>query len=329
MSIACVYFGNTRIMNEINRMASQENRIENPSLFSWDNNDNEIELLPEMVNDESINGKYSTTITNILSKHCSEVKISSDEIVQNLTTISKKKLKDLITKHNNEIFSFMIHPEKIPRMLNLSETIFRKYGQEVPLIKNQPVQNILRDLNLNASMETTINELNIGLQRLKGENNLDEYIKQTKWLYNQYRIIGEEVLRLETTLFQKIEYLDKLNNRIPIITTLKENEVLPELIDSFTKYIKSIYDTSHFEENYKELVEAYKKWNICRQVITLQNMIKSENSEPNCSICLTESVGNVLVPCGHTFCGNCTKKQNTTCFICRTKIRERVKLYFA
>jgi malic enzyme len=73
MSIACVYFGNDRIINEINRMAVQENRIEYASVM-WENGDNDIESLPEIVADSSLPGKYSTTVTSILSKHCTEIK---------------------------------------------------------------------------------------------------------------------------------------------------------------------------------------------------------------------------------------------------------------
>jgi Zinc finger, C3HC4 type (RING finger) len=327
MSIACVYFGNDRIINEINRMSSQDNRIEYSPLL-WDNVDNDIESLPEIHSDPSLPGKYSTTITNILSKQCNEIKINSDEKLQSLSNISKKKLKDLVTKHNNEIFSFMIHPDKIPKLLNIAETIFRRYGQELPLIKGQTTQHFLKDLNLNSSIDDIVSEFNDGLQKLQGDNSLDDFIKQLKWLYNQYRIIGEEVLRLETTLFQKIDYLDKLNNRIPIITSLKDNEALPELIDSFTKYATKIYESSNFEQNYKELVEAYKKWNICRQIISIQPLLKNDKTEPQCSICLLEPISSAIVPCGHTFCSNCSKKQNTTCFICRGKIRERIKLFF-
>jgi hypothetical protein len=328
MSIACVYFGNNRIMNEINRMSSQENRIEYSSVM-WENGDNDIESLPEIVVDGSLPGKYSTTITNILSKHCTEIKNNSDEKVQGLINVSKKKLKDLIVKHNNEIFSFMIHPEKIPKIVNVAETIFRRYGQEIPTIKGQLTQNILRDLNLNIAIDEIVGEFNEGLKKLKGDNSLDDFMKQLKWLYNQYRMIGEEVLRLETTLFQKIDYLDKLNNRIPVITSLKDNDALPDLIESFSKYATKIFESSHFEENYKDLVEAYKKWNICRQIISIQPLLKNDKAEPSCSICLLEPVSSAIVPCGHTFCTNCAKKQNTTCFICRGKIRERIKLYFA
>jgi hypothetical protein len=72
----------------------------------------------------------------------------------------------------------------------------------------------------------------------------------------------------------------------------------------------------------------YKKWNICRQIISLQNSIKEKNNEPQCAICLSEPISYTIVPCGHTFCSVCSKKQNTTCYICRGIIRERVKLFF-
>jgi hypothetical protein len=113
-----------------------------------------------------------------------------------------------------------------------------------------------------------------------------------------------------------------------MVITLGENDALPGLIDSFTKYANKIYESAGFEQNYVELMEGYKKWNICRQIISV-HQIMNDTTEPQCSICLTESITHTIVPCGHTFCTNCSKKQNTTCYICRGQIRERVKLFFA
>ena len=78
MSISHVYFGDDRIMNEINRMSSQENRIEYAPLM-WENQDNEIDSFPEIMIDPLLPGKYSTTITTILSKQCNEIKNNSEE----------------------------------------------------------------------------------------------------------------------------------------------------------------------------------------------------------------------------------------------------------
>jgi len=271
-------------------------------------------------------GKFKTTITNILSKHCSEIKISSDNIIQPIN-IAKKKLKDLITKHNNEIFSFMSRQDKIPDVLGIAETIFRKYGHEVPYINGNTTNIVLRDLNLDTSMNTIVSDFDDNLKKI-GEGGIDSFMKQNRWIFTQYKNIGEEILRQEIILHHKIDLLDKLNNRMPLITSLTNNEVLPELINIFSKYSESIYTTCKLDENYLELVELYKKWNICRQIVTLHQNMKNNTNDPQCSICLTEPVSYAIVPCGHTFCSNCSKKQNTNCYMCRGIIRERIKLYF-
>lgn len=293
---------------------------------NWDNGDegniNDFSL------DSTVPGKYKTSISNILSKHCVELKSASDDVIQPVVCVSKRKLKELITKHNNEIFSFMARPDRTPHMLGLAETIFRRYGHDIPTLKGNQSASILRDLNLDISMCSVTAEFNEELNKLRGESGLEDFMKQMRWMFNQYKNIGEEILRLETNLFQKIDLLDKLNNRMPLITGLSNNEVLPELIDTFSKYAESVYKSTNIEESYKELISAYKKWNICRQIISLNSNFRNEASDPQCAICLSDPVTMAIVPCGHTFCGNCIKKQNTACYICRGTIRERVKLYF-
>lgn len=301
--------------------ANSENRIEYASAL-W-----EEEPLSEFAVDGNVPAKYRSTVSNIMSRHGVEIRLLSEETVPTASHVSKKKLKDLIVKQNNELFSFMGSEKS--SVLRTAETIFRRYGQEVPTIKSAGKSAMLKELNLDASLDTALIEIHEGLMKLQGEGGLEDFMAQMRWITSQYKTIGEEVLRLETTLFQKIELLDKLNNRIPLITSLQYNDQLPTLIDAFSEYAKVTFHNSKFEENYKEVVEMYKKWNVCRQVLSFPNMLRSDGSEPQCSICLMDHVSYAIVPCGHTFCSNCTKKQNTTCYICRGPIRERVKLYFA
>jgi hypothetical protein len=275
-------------------------------------------------------GKFKTSVSTILSKHCSEVKNVSDEMVQSAIGISKKKLKDLVVKHNNELFSFMVRPDRTPSVMGIAESIFRKYNHEVPLIRGNHPNAVVRDLNLDVSMNEVVEEFDRGLSKQieKGDSSLQGFMNQLRWMFQQYKNIGEDVLGLETVVYQKLDHLDKLHQRIPLMTNLMANDVLPELMDTFSKYAESVYQETKIEEDYKKLVEAYKKWNVCRQIISLQHVLKNEAHEPQCSICLIEPVSFVIVPCGHTFCSTCSKKQNTTCYICRGTIRERVKLYF-
>jgi len=292
----------------------------------WDNGDGEN--IPAFSLDTEIAGRYKSTVSNILSKHCAEVKGASDEIIQPVS-VSKKKLKELISKHNNEIFRFMAKPDKMPQIIGIAETIFRRYGHEIPTMKGHTTSSILRDLNLDVSLDETVAIFDEGLKKNRTVGGgLEEFMKQTRWIFNQYKNIGEEILRLETNLYQKIDILDKLNSRTPMITSLSNNDMLPELIDTFTKYADTVYKSTNIEENYKELVEEYKKWNICRQIISFNSNFRNETNDPQCAICLTDPITTAIVPCGHTFCGNCVKKQNTTCYICRGTIRERLKLFF-
>lgn len=288
----------------------------------------EEDTIPDFSLEVLIPGKYKSTLTNILSKHCSEIKNVSDEIVQPAVNISKRKLRELITKHNNELFSFMARPDKTPTTLGLAETIFRRYGQDISTIKGNSSAAMLKDLNLDVTICSVTATFDEELKKLQGEGGLEDFLKQTRWIFNQYKTIGEEVIRLETVLYQKIDMLDKLNSRTPMITSLSSNAVLSELIDCFSKYADIVYKSTNIEDTYIELIEAYKKWNICRQIISLQNNFKNDTNDPQCAICLTDPVSAAIVPCGHTFCNNCVKKQNTTCYICRSTIRERIKLYF-
>jgi hypothetical protein len=296
---------------------------------AWEEGDH----IPEIsLDNPNVPGKYTATVTNILSKHLAEAKTTSDEIVQPIASISKKKLKELITKHNNEIFGFMARPDRTPHTLGLAETLFRRYGHEIPTIKGNNPNSILKDLNLDVSTCAVTAFFDEGLKKnvvATGEGTgINEFVQQMRWIYNQYKTVGEEVLRLETVLYEKMDLLDKLNSRMSLIVGLKTNDALPELINSFTKYADTVFSTSKIEETYKEFVEAYKKWNVCRQIITMHSNFKTDTTEPQCSICLTESISHAIVPCGHTFCANCVKKQNTTCYICRGTIRERIKLFF-
>jgi len=286
---------------------------------------NDIQELHEVDDIHDTKGKYKSTFTQILSQHGTEIKRVSEERLPTLSHLSKKKLKDLIVKQNNETMAFL--SGAVPSMMGRAEALFARYGHEIPCLQAR-VPVLVSELHLDSSLEPILTEYNEMMSRIQEQRPLDTYVSQLRWWAGQYKTVGEEVLRLETTLFQKIEMLDKLQARLPLLTQLEDNEALPDVLDSFAVYAEKIYQSSQLEENYKELVTAYKKWNVCRQLMMIPMTLKPQTSEPACSICVTEPITSVMVPCGHTFCTVCSRRQNTTCFICRGTIRERVKLFF-
>jgi hypothetical protein len=191
---------------------------------------------------------------------------------------------------------------------------------------------ISRELNLDVSNNTVLETIEKGLNSLSSEDAsgtaVYTLIQQLKWVFTQYKIAGEEVMRLEALLTQKTETLDKLQQRQGAITNLIVNDSLPQLLDAFGIYMSEVFEKSNFEQTYKDLVEAYKLWHILREIISLQQIGNGETREPLCAICLTDPVTHTIAPCGHTFCTACVRRVNTTCYLCRGAVRERVKLFF-
>lgn len=276
-------------------------------------------------------GPYSSALQNIFGRHCAEIRAQTEATILPLHQISRKRLKEVITKQNNEIFGFLKHPDRTPHAGGIAEAIFRRYGHDIPSL-HRSTQPISRELNVDISMNQTVAVLEEQIKRGLPEDTSGTFnilAAQLKWLFTQYKNLGEEILRLEMILTQKTETLDKLHQRIPVITSLSNNDALPELLDSFNKYLEKTFQESKIEDTYKQLAQTYKKWNVIRDIISLQQAVSDKpSSEPACSICLTESVGFAVVPCGHTFCTACSRKMNMNCYICRGVIREKLKLYF-
>ena len=272
-------------------------------------------------------GPYSSVVQNILSRHCAELRTQSESVLLPLHQISKKRLREVLTKQNNDLFRFLQRPDRTPNPAGIAETIFRRYGHDVPnLCRNSSA--ISREVNVDVSMNNAIVDIDSNLQR-HGGTNTTSLVAQLKWVFTQYRNLGEEILRLETLLLQKANVLDKLQQRMPLLTSLAVNDALPSLLEQFSVYLEKTFQDSKFEEVYKQLVEVYKKWLVYREIVNLQLATSdTPSTEPMCGICLTDSIAFAVVPCGHTFCTGCSRKMNMACYLCRGTIREKLKLYF-
>ena len=113
-----------------------------------------------------------------------------------------------------------------------------------------------------------------------------------------------------------------------MLTNLSRNEHYDSLMQSMEKYIETTFNENNIEEDYNAVIEEYRKFIELRDVIKTIRTVDVSEKEPLCSICFDDTIQFAFVPCGHTFCNNCTKKQVLSCSICRGMVREIVKLYF-
>lgn len=273
---------------------------------------------------------YTTTTQNILTRQGSEIRSNVDIVMQPIHQVSRKRVRELITKHNNLLLQFLIPATEGPQghAIRSAEDIFAKFGHDVPTI-DRITTHLSKELNVDCSMNSALMEIDAAMSKAcSATSPALLFVQQAKWAFQQYRSVGEEVMRLEALLTQKTGVLDKLAERQNLVINLKTNDALPALMDAFGTYMGQIFEESNFETTYKELTEAYKKWNVLRDIVSLHQSVQTETKEPMCAICLSEPVTHTVVPCGHTFCTGCVRRLNITCYLCRGSVRERVKLFF-
>jgi len=281
-------------------------------------------------------GRYTTPVNAIYNRHITDIRSAAADAIPISQNQTRKKLKELIGRHNNELFSFL-HSDTSANP-SFAETIFRKYGVEsTPANRQYTPGSISREFGLDVSMNEVLAEISQEYKKIydiSGEANhtdptsIQSFLYGMRWIIAEYRLAGDEVSRLESLLNQRLGTLDRIHKKINSLQQLPENDALDAVYTAFQAYTDCAFKDAHIEETYRDLVAAYKRWSILREIVAVQQIFEPKATEPTCSICISESISHTVSPCGHTFCANCIKKMNTTCYLCRGQIKDRIRLYF-
>lgn len=267
---------------------------------------------------------YSGAINAIMTKQMDEIRKKSLADVS-LPTGWKKRFREFMSKKNNDLLDFLKIPMMSHPTLGPGELLIRKFGN--PQVT--PTHASVRDIVVDVSGENVYEEINAALLSLNGENQLNNYTLHTRTLYDLYREAGEAIFTAQASLKIKLDNLDKVQGKISNLFEIDINEKYEPLLLATEEYLKKIYDKNDIQQEYNSLMAAYRRFAILKDIINMSRTFSSSQNEPICSICIQESVAFTLVPCGHTFCQGCMRKQHSECFICRGRIKERVKLYFS
>lgn len=137
---------------------------------------------------------------------------------------------------------------------------------------------------------------------------------------------GQRICAAEGRLEEKLRRLDTIVGRINDLMFLEPTTELEEMAAPTRAYLDSVLSKITLEDDYRSLMDAYRQFAGLRSVVGLSQFQRP--AAPTCSICMTKEVSQAVTPCGHTFCEDCCRTQMTGCYICRTQIRDKVRLYF-
>ena len=268
---------------------------------------------------------YSNAILAMTIKHMEEIRTKTASTIH-LTNNWKKRLREFLTLKNKELLDFLHVSVPSHPVFGPAEVLMRRFGNPQVTPTHPSVRDFVMDCSGVDVMPTVIEGMNKANE--DGGGGLNGFIAEMKYLYDNYRTAGDELLRQQSILKTKLDRLDRTQSRITPLFEIEQNDKYHNLLEASEEYLKEIFSRSQIQAEYDALIEAYRKFVALRDTVLLTRTIVAHENEPLCGICLQDPVMFTTTPCGHTYCQNCIKRQNTQCFTCRGPIKEKMRLYF-
>jgi len=259
---------------------------------------------------------YSSAINNAMNKQLSEIRDKNT-----LNTQWNKKFREMLALKNTKLVEFLSCKLKKHPVLSSVEHFFQYFG--APLHFHKTIKEVTLDISNNI-----LDSLNDQMTE-KGFESIENFITQSTYILDEYKLIIDKILDKEKLLKMKLDNLDSINSRLKSLSFISENVHYDELMKVTEKYMATIFDENMIESEYNDIIKLYKSYMQLREVLRVIRRLDTIEKEPLCSICFENSVTHAFVPCGHTFCGGCIKRQSLSCSVCRTGVRDMVKIYFS
>ena len=265
---------------------------------------------------------YSTLVTNVIQRQLVEVR---DKTVNPspLPLQWKKRFREFFVSKNEDLVEFLKKPLQSSSALYKSDIFLRKFGRPDFQATHPSLHQTFLDVSGFSGMSSIEAEiLKIGPSKPK------EILDQVRWVYDMYREAGEECLKQENLLKLRLDIFDKTYQKVIGICELPSNESSQILGEAVESYVRRLFEENQIEQQYTATVEAYRRFAALKELVGFFRFTDLQEKEPLCSICMTDTVSFAISPCGHTFCSTCMKRQVSSCYMCRTPIRDRLKIFF-
>jgi hypothetical protein len=262
--------------------------------------------------------EHYTSMLNILQHHMNvATNVTEDE--RDFLRPWRRRLRDVIQKESDNLVAFLekpaaewpvsVHHSELVRAMDTAGLSGSVESRITPVVDNEMVLN-----EINSELDVPLDTVRTNIHKM-----MDNYLKTIASLFE-----------LNHRIEHKLQQLDTLKKKLDTLSGLDDDgsEELRTLQESILQYIQSRYVALNIQDDYIAFVKDYTKFQAYRSVLLSTTGGANHHGNPLCSICTTERVTSALVPCGHVFCNNCSQKQRTQCYVCRTTVRDRLRIYF-
>lgn len=265
----------------------------------------------------------AVVVRNLLSKSIQEIKDTSDQSVIRVGMMSslRKSFREFYVKEQTNIFHFLNKPVDACETLSAAQQIVKKFGRAD--YNSNRVK--IRDLCLDLSCNEVVAEINT----VFSSGSYEQWVHQTRHLIDTWKTAVGGLIAAEKKLDAQMRIFNETHKKATAVLNLPMNDAYDAMIQSTEVYLKQVFEDTKIETAYKEYLNHLKKMVVTTDAMNLVRLFVNSSSEPMCPVCMSDTVCFANVPCGHTFCQTCGQKQTITCYICRTNVKDRQKLFFA
>ena len=267
-------------------------------------------------------------IRNLTTKISTEIRESGDTGLAKIGGIQlvRRAFRDFYQRESVQVFKFLDAPISVNSTITKSIQIMRRYGRPDPALHKLKI----KDLALDVSCNTVIPALQETFP-VYDRQDLHTWVAQTRWIMDQWRQAAAEFASAEKQLSTAVTTFQEMDKKCRTLISFPDtqSEEYSGLVEAAERYIKRVFQENQIEHTFKEWLTAFKKLTVLSDSLTAIRAIVNSPSEPMCGVCFNEPVASACVPCGHTFCATCMMKQHISCYICRTPIKEKLRIYLS
>jgi hypothetical protein len=229
------------------------------------------------------------------------------------------------------------------------QTLFEMYEESwldhmVPpvedLDRSKQLQTILKKLShpmFNPSASWIPNEITSPVHRDKIEADITSGIgispigfqSTIQSLHTMYQSTVHKMFELDSVLQGRLKQVEDLHTQLSSLPALSPDlSATSTLQTSISHYTEQFLEASNVHKEYPVFLHTVGCFHQLRSLLKSSMAFQEKKLRNPCMICMEKEIEFVTVPCGHPFCPDCVKKTRSICFLCRTPVVQKQKIYF-
>lgn len=269
--------------------------------------------------------RETNAVRNIIVSHMNyAADITPDE--RNTIRTIRKKIRDSVNKHSEDLLSFMVKPlEDLDVSLKIKQISNKLSSPNFNPSASWITKDTISFVDNERMNSTIMHDIGCSTEILTS---------QIKNLHNAYHSTVTKMFELHESIDKKLTMVDTVLSCLKTLPNISEsNPASISLYSSIQTYVHHEMESNNIEHDYKHYIHSYAMFQKYRSLLQLASSSYvgiTETMRPPgalCNICMNDNISFALIPCGHTFCNNCTQKTRYTCFICRSNVQQKMKIY--